>query len=42
MAMCNSVLEREMSAYRFVDNKITPITKQEEIEALIKNQNGSN
>lgn len=31
MKICNSVLEREISAYRFVGGKITQITSEEEI-----------
>ena len=31
---CNSFLERENSAYRFLNGKITEITSQEEIEAV--------
>ena len=31
---CNSFLERESSAYRFVGGKITPITSQEEISEI--------
>lgn len=31
---CNKLLEREMSAYRFVDGVITPITEQREIEEI--------
>lgn len=31
---CNSLLERELSAYRFVANKITPITSEEEITEI--------
>jgi len=31
---CNLLLEREMSAYRFVGDKITPITAKEEISAI--------
>ncbi len=31
---CNNVLERESSAYRFVDGQITEITSEQEIEAI--------
>ncbi len=31
---CNEILERELSAYRFVGDKITQITSEEEIAAL--------
>ena len=31
---CNKILEEEMSAYRFVNQQITPITDKNEIEAL--------
>lgn len=31
---CNSLLEREMSAYRFLDGVITKITEKEEIQAI--------
>lgn len=31
---CNRILEREMSAYRFVDGQITPITSEVEIAAI--------
>jgi len=34
MAFCNSVLERELSAYRFVGGKITQITSEEEISEI--------
>jgi hypothetical protein len=34
MKFCNSILERELSAYRFVGGKITPITSQEEISEI--------
>ena len=34
MILCNSFLERELSAYRFVGGKITPITSQEEISTI--------
>ena len=33
-SLCNSVLERELSAYRFVGDKIVSITAEEEIEAI--------
>jgi len=36
MKMCNSALERELSAYRFVAGKITRITSEEEISAIEK------
>lgn len=32
--LCNSILEKEMSGYRFIDGIITPITHQEEIESI--------
>lgn len=31
---CNTVLEREVSAYRFVDSEIAPITDEVEIESI--------
>lgn len=31
---CNAVLERELSAYRFVNGFITQVTEQQEIEAI--------
>lgn len=31
---CNKILEREVSAYRFVEGKITPITSETEIAAI--------
>ena len=31
---CNNVLEKEMSGYRFIDNKITPITDSNEINEI--------
>ena len=34
MAACNCVLEREMSAYRFVGGELTPITSEEEITEI--------
>jgi hypothetical protein len=34
MDFCNSVMERELSAYRFVGGKITPITSEEEIQEI--------
>ena len=34
MILCNSFLERELSAYRFVGGKITQITSQEEISEI--------
>ena len=34
MVLCNSLLERELSAYRFVGGKITQITSQEEISEI--------
>ena len=34
MNLCNSVLERELSAYRFVGGKITQITSEEEIAEI--------
>jgi hypothetical protein len=34
MAYCNNILEREMSAYRFVGGAIAPITSEEEISAI--------
>jgi len=33
-AFCNTILERELSAYRFVGDYIAPLTSQEEIEAV--------
>ena len=34
MSDCNSILERELSAYRFVGDKITQITSEEEISEI--------
>jgi hypothetical protein len=34
MEACNSILERELSAYRFVGGKITQITSEEEISEI--------
>lgn len=34
MKACNAVLERELSAYRFVDGLITRVTEPQEIEAI--------
>lgn len=34
MKSCNSILERELSAYRFVGGKITQITSEEEISEI--------
>lgn len=34
MEFCNSILERELSAYRFVNGKITQITSEEEISGI--------
>jgi hypothetical protein len=34
MDACNLVLEREFSAYRFVNGKLTPITNEAEIKAI--------
>lgn len=31
---CNEILEREFSGYRFIDNKIVPITNKVEIEEI--------
>src|SRR5206468_3589043 len=31
---CNQILEKEFSAYRFVGDKITPITSKEEISEI--------
>lgn len=36
MEFCNSILERELSAYRFVEGKITPITSELEISEIEK------
>jgi len=33
---CNSIFEREFSAYRFIDGLITPISNKEEIEVIKK------
>jgi hypothetical protein len=33
-SLCNSVLEQELSAYRFVGEELVPITAQEEIETI--------
>jgi hypothetical protein len=33
-ARCNAVLERELSGYRFVDDKLAPITNPEEIKSI--------
>ena len=38
MDFCNSVLERELSAYRFIEGKITPITEKVEIEEIVSAQ----
>lgn len=32
--VCNLILEKEMSAYRFVNKKVTPITDEQELETL--------
>jgi len=34
ISLCNAVLERELSAYRFIGKKIVPITAEEEMEAI--------
>lgn len=34
MKYCNTILERELSAYRFVGGKITPMTSEEEISEI--------
>ena len=34
LAFCNKMLEKEMSGYRFVDDKITPITDNNEINEI--------
>jgi hypothetical protein len=34
MSACNATLEKEMSAYRFVDGSITQIAEEEEIKAI--------
>jgi len=34
MDFCNSVLERELSAYRFVEGKITQITTEAEVSEI--------
>ena len=31
---CNQIFEREFSGYRFIDNQISPITNENEIEAI--------
>lgn len=36
MAQCNAALERELSAWRFVGNTITPITSRAEISEITK------
>ncbi len=36
MNYCNSILERELSGYRFIGEKITPITAEEEIAEIEK------
>lgn len=33
---CNAALEKEMSAYRFIDGLISPITKQEQLDEIEK------
>jgi len=33
---CNKMLEQEMSAYRFIDEKLTPITDEQEIKEIEK------
>ncbi len=38
MSACNSILERELSGYRFVSSLITPISNDEEINTLEKAQ----
>ncbi len=40
--LCNDVLEREMSAYRFVGDKIAPITDEEEIAVIDEALNVTN
>lgn len=42
MKGCNSVLERELSAYRFVGGKITQITSKEEIAGIEEALDASN
>jgi hypothetical protein len=34
LSFCNSMLERELSAYRFVGMTLTPVTSQEEMDAI--------
>ncbi len=34
ISFCNHILEKELSAYRFVDEQLTDITDEEEIEAI--------
>ena len=34
MEACNDILEKELSAYRFVDGRITRVTEPQEIEAI--------
>jgi len=36
MNFCNSVLERELSAYRFVGGRVTQITSEEEVSEIEK------
>ncbi len=34
MKACNSILERELSAYRFIDSRIAPITSEVEVQEI--------
>jgi hypothetical protein len=34
MDFCNFMLERELSAYRFIEGKLTPITSEEEVSSI--------
>ena len=42
MKNCNISLKEELSAYRFVDGKITPITSEEEIQSIEEAISNSN
>ena len=42
MSACNTLFEREVSAYRFVGGKITRITEAQEIEAIEEATQGDN
>lgn len=42
VSSCNKILKRELSGYRFVNNTLTPITNDLEIETIEKTINDSN